>query len=304
MAYKPYAENLPEPGVPVNVLVVGEGKRVQQAVSVLNNEAWIWSFMTYGKPVMQKENVQWCYFPKHADIHIEVTESLDNFDPAGKQYDIVLLAAWVESLAEAQGNMKLLEEKFGTYPLVLVPGGDYEDFAFSDEAWKLCMRLGGLDWENDVLPHFPDWELDENNRPTTDEQEVYYHPGNVGAAYAVQGVDGYGHADDWLVVGRYDGTGNWPGAILQNSWISAPYSFDVNDIQVRNTLLGTAYVAKIASEIKRRLPHYTNGQIIELIYEQADYLGAYMYYGIGMINPKNIWRTVENVEAAEKAEEE
>lgn len=304
MEYKPYADNLPVPGIPVNVLVIGEGKRVQQAVSVLNNEAWIWAFMQYGKPVMQQVNVKSCFFPKHEDIHIDVIESLMDFEPTGKKYDIVLLATWVESLAEAQRNMKVLDEKFASYPLVVVPGGDYQETTFSKDAWKLCIRIGGLDWENDVLPYFPDWETDDYNRPITDEQKVYYHPGNVGAVYATQGVDGYAHAGDWLVVGRFDASGNCPGEMLMSKWICAPYAFDVDDIRVRSTVLSAAYVVKIAAEIKRRLPQYTNRQLINLIYGQVDYLGVYGYYGMGMINPKKIWNVVENVENAENAEQE
>ena len=304
MDYKPYVDNLPEPGVPVNVLVVCEGKRGQQAASVLNNEAWIWSFSQYGKPVVQKENVKWCYFPKHKDIHVEVVESLEDFDPTGKMYDIVVLGAWVENLAEAQRNMKALHEKFNPYPLVVVPGGEYQKSTFSKEAWSLCVRLGGLDWEHDVLAYFPDWETDEYNRPTTDEQAVYYHPGNVGAAYAVQDVDGYSHADDWLVVGRYDGSGNLPGRILVDHWISAPFAFNVDDLQASSTVLGAAYVAKIDSEIKRRLPHYTNEEITGLICDQVDNLGDKMSYGFGMINPKLIWNAVENLENTGNVEQE
>ncbi|MEG0796955.1 MAG: hypothetical protein RR397_10710 [Odoribacter sp.] len=294
MVYKPYADNLPVAlGVKVNVLVVGEGKTGEREMNVLNNEAWIWGFDKWGKPVMQKENVKLCYFPNHEDIHIGITESEKDFNPDGVECDIVMVGFPVERMSEAQRNMKQLVEKFTDYPLVVVPGGDY-DTPFSQKAWNLCVRIGGLDWKKNVLPHFPDWEIGEE---LTEEQKVYYHPGHVGAAYAVERVDGYDYVADWIVVGRRDGKGNLPGPILKDRWICAPYSFNVDDSQVTGTALGAAYVAKIAAEIKRRLPHYTNAEIANLIFEQADDLGDSEIYGHGMINPKKIWNAVENIEA-------
>lgn len=294
MVYKPYADNLPAAlGVKVNVLVVGEGKAGERELSVLNNGVWIWGFDRYGKPVMQKENVKWCFFPNHEDIRIRSTESEIDFNPDGGKCDIVVAGFPVERMSEAQRNMKQLVEKFADYPLVVVPGGDY-DTPFSQKAWNLCVRIGGLDWEKNVLPYFPAWEIGDE---LTEEQKVYYHPGHVGAAYAVQGVDGYDHAVDWIVVGCREDKGNRPGPVLKDRWICAPYSFNVEDSQVDATALGAAYVAKIAAEIKRRLPHYTNAEIANLIFEQADDLGDAEIYGHGMINPKKIWNAVENIEA-------
>lgn len=301
MDYKPYSDSLPiAPGVEVNVLVVGEGKSGQREMSVLNNESWIWGFNRYGKAVEQKENVKLCYFPNHPDIHTRVTESETDFNPDGVACDIVVAGFPVERIPEAQRNMKQLVEKFGAYPLVVVPGGDYNT-SFSEEAWQLCLRVGGLNWEKDVLPNFPDWKIDGE---LTEEQVLYYHPGHVGAAYAVKQVDGYDHAADWIIVGRRDAEGNLPGPVLKDRWICAPTSFNVNDAEVDVTALGAAYVAKIAAEIKRRLPHYTNAQIADLIFEEADKLGDSEVYGHGMINPKKIWKAVENIEALENNEQE
>lgn len=49
MAYKPYSDELPvAPGVPVNLLVVGDDERAAQELAVAANEAWIWDFVQYG----------------------------------------------------------------------------------------------------------------------------------------------------------------------------------------------------------------------------------------------------------------
>lgn len=301
MAYKPYTDKLPAaPGIKVNVLVVGEGKTGEREMNVLNNEAWIWGFKQYGKPVMQKENVKWCFFPNHEDVRIWITETEKDFNPDDVECGIVVAGFPVERMPEAQRNMKQLVEKFADYPLVVVPGGDY-DTPFSQEAWNMCVRIGGLDWKKDILPNFPDWEI---GKDLTEEQAVYYHPGHVGAAYAVQRVDGYDHAADWIVVGNWEAKGNRPGPILKDRWICAPYSFNMEDSQVDATALGAAYVAKIAAEIKRRLPHYTNAEIADLIFEQADDLGDAEVYGHGLINPKKIWNAVENIEAQSDNEQE
>lgn len=295
MAYEPYADNLLDaPGVEVNVLVVGEGELGRQELAVLNNEVWIWGFEKYGKPVMQRENVKWCFFPNHEDIRIRLTGSVTDFNPDGWNADIVVLGFPVERLADAQRNMNQLLAKFDRQPLVIVPGGDYES-VFSQEAWDFCLRCGGLDWEKDVLPQFPDWEVNEDE--LTEEQAVYYHPGNVGAAYAVQNVNGHNRGEDWIVVGSINTENNLPGPILMDRWICAPYSFNMNDLQVGATALGAAYVAKIAAEIKRRLPNCTNAEIADLIFENADNLSVPESYGWGIINPKKIWSAVENIEA-------
>lgn len=304
MDYEPYADNMPAAlGVPVNVLVVGEDQYAQEAMHVLNNDAWLWGFNTYGKPVEKEENMKLCWFPNHKDIHTYLTGDAEDVNPEGIDGDIVVLGTQVETLLEAQRNMQQLEEKFEDYPLVVVTGGQ-QSTSFSEEAWNLCLRIGGLDWENNVLPHFPEWGdlTGVGSSGLTDEQKVYFHPGNVGAAYAVQQVDGYKHAEDWIIVGRRDGSGNLPGPILKDRWICAPCDYNVFDTQCRGTNLGAAYVAKIAAEIKRRLPHFTNAQIAELIFENADDLGDAEAYGHGMINPIKIWSAVENLEAQENGE--
>ena len=45
-----------------------------------------------------------------------------------------------------------------------------------------------------------------------------------------------------------------PGEVFQYNSMCAPFPLNVNDAQVKSTELSAAYVAKIAAEVKRRLP--------------------------------------------------
>ena len=302
MAYKPYSDELPvAPGVPVNLLVVGDDERAAQELAVAANEAWIWDFVQYGRPVMLDVNVRSCYFPNHTDIHTAQTGNETSFNPEHKACDVVVAGFETTKMAVAQRYMRQLEEAFGEdYPLVVVPGGE-NDNEFSLDAWRLCVRLGGIDWKEDVLPAFPEWEVEDE---LTEEQEVYYRPGNVWAAYAVQNVNGFGRAEDWIVVGTIDGSGNKPGTVLQDRWICAPYSFNLDDANVRSSALGAAYVAKIAAEVKRRLPELSNAEIADLLFSTADDLGDPEVYGRGVINPVKLWEEVAAMEARKGNDEQ
>lgn len=298
MEYQPYSDNLPPAlGIPVNVLVVGEGRRAQEEMAVLENNAWLWYYASYGEAVEQEENIKECYFPNHPDVHIYMTGSETDFNPERIDADIVVLGMPVEDLVTAKRNMEQLMEKFEEYPLVIAAAQGYGSY-FTQNAWDLCLRIGGLEWDR-VWRSFPEWgdlSFVTNRRQLTSEQQAYWHPGNVGAAYALQNVDGYNHAEDWIVVGGYSDTTNMPGVILDERWIYGPNTFNVLDAEVGGGNLGAAYVAKIAAEVKRRLPHFTNAQIAELIFENADELGASGTYGHGMINPMRIWEAVEDIE--------
>ena len=302
MAYKPYDDNLPEAkGVEVNVVVVNEGRDGELEMGVLNNDYWIWQFQSYGADVVQEKNKRAGFFPNHEDIHVRMTESRGNFNPGGGKCDIVVLGFPVEDLLEAKANMDRLLNQFDEYPLVIAAAGETYT-PFSMDAWKLCLRMGGLDWKKHVLPAFPEWG-DVNTSKLTDEQKVYYHPGNVGAAYAVQNVGSHGHAKDWIVVGCTGKTGNRPGEILKDRWICAPYEFNVGDTRIVSTALSAAYVAKIAAEIKRRLPDYTNEQIAGLIFQTGGLANPSEMDGYGTINPKAIWGMVSEIESEADADE-
>lgn len=298
MAYKPYEDDMPEPlNVDVHVLVVGEGEQLENVLHVLNNEAWLWGFELFGKEVEKKENVRQCFFPNHENICIHTMKSIMDLGSDDVKYDIILFTTPVEDMATAELCEKQLKEKCDKYPMVIVPAGDYEGSSFSNKAWDFCKQVGGVNWERDVLPNFPEWG--EVGEFLTDEQKVYYHPGNVAAAYAVK-EGGHAWTYEWVIVGGSDGYGNvygtTPGEVFQYNSMCAPFSFNVNDAQVKSTELSAAYVAKIAAEVKRRLPHYTASELSEIILSNVDYIGAFASYGYGMINPKTLWGVVKTKE--------
>lgn len=299
MAYKPYADNLPEAkGVEVNVVVVNEGSDGELEMGVLNNDCWAWQFQSNGAEVLLEKNKRSNFFPNHEDIHVRMTGSRKEFNPGGGKCDIVVLGFPVEDLLEAKRDMDRLLSQFEEYPLVIAAAGEYNT-PFSKAAWKLCQKVGGLDWEKHVLPAFPEWGK-VNTSKLTAEQKVYYHPGNVGAAYAVQNVSTHNHMKDWIVVGRHGkNTGNRPGEILKDRWIGAPYEYNVGDSRIVSTALSAAYVAKIAAEIKRRLPDYTNEQIADLIFKSGGNAIPTNEEGFGTINPKSIWGLVKAIETEE-----
>lgn len=181
------------------------------------------------------------------------------------------------------------EEKFPEFPLVITSAGNGTN-TFTQEAWDFCLEYGTLNWDDIV--EIKGWEPDENGQ-WSPEQSAWYKPGDVSAAYVIQDPDGLGHAEDYIVVGRDDGHGNKPGPILKDRWICTYYSFGIFDSKTDGTSFSTPYVAKIAAEIKRRAPHYTNDEIAQLIFSTADDLGepgCDEVYGWGRMNPANIWK--------------
>lgn len=289
MEYAAYP-GMPEkaPGVKVDVLVIDSAEHGRHIYRVLENESWPWWVDEEDKPFLKQ-----CLFPKHPDIQLHITESYDDYNPENVPCDIVNMSLSTYHLSSAREHLERFEdkEKFPEFPLVVTSAGNGHN-TFTAEAWNLCLELGGLSWADHILPHFG-WDPEG---PFTPEQLLWSEPGDVGAAYAVQDPDGKGHKGDWIVVGRDDGQGNKPGPILKDRWISTYYSFDVLDAKVDGTSFSTPYVVKIAAEIKRRAPHYTNDEIAQLIFSTADDLGSPgcdEVYGHGRMNPAKIWEELE-----------
>ena len=281
-AYPGMPEN--DPGVEVNVLVIDAEEHGQNILYVLRNEAWPWVISDE-----DKQNLKQNFFPTHADIKLHITENYDDFNPNQVSCDIVNASTSVFSLDAARRNLEQFEDrvKFPKFPLVITSAGNGSN-TFTQEAWDLCLELGGLSWEDHILPHFG-WDPEG---PFTAGQMAFYKPGDVGAAYVVQNVGDNGHFNDWIVVGRDDGYGNKPGPILKERWICTYYAFNMMDAKIDGTSFSTPYVVKIAAEIKRRAPHYTNNDIAQLIFSTADDLGSPgcdEVYGHGRMNPAEIW---------------
>lgn len=285
MPYAPYP-GMPEtsPGTKVHVIVIDAEEHGKNIMHVLRNEAWPWVLNQD-----DKENLKQVCFPTHEDIVLHITESYGEFNPENVPCDITNMSTSGFQLYLGKRNIEKYEdkEKFPKFPLVITSAGNGSNM-FQQQMWDSCLVWGGLSWENDVLPHFG-WNPDG---PFTPEQSAWYKPGDVTAAYVVQNVDNNNHKKDWIIVGRDDGYGNKPGPVLKDRWICTYYSFDIEDNKTDGTSFSTPYVVKIAAEIKRRAPHYTNDEIAQLIFSTADDLGSPGcddVYGWGRMNPAKIW---------------
>ena len=284
MAYQPYPGMPAEsPGEKVHVVVLDAEDPGKNIMYVLRNESWAWWIND-----TDKANLEQCFFPPHKDIVLDITESYDTDDLAGRECDMVNYSVSQSWLETAALTMDSYEEIFGDdFPLIVTSAGNGTN-TFTQEAWDLCLEIGNLVWEK-LIEYFG-WNP---NGPFTVEQQAWFKPGDVFAAYFVQDPDGRGHAKDIIVVGRDDGLGNKPGPILKDRWICTYYSFGIDDVRTDGTSFSTPYVLKIAAEIKRRAPHYTNDEIAQLIFSTADDLGSPgcdEVYGWGRMNPAEIWK--------------
>lgn len=286
MPYVPY------PGMPLQ----SEGERIYLIVcdadshgakimEVLNNRGW-----AYSTNATDQKNLPQCFFPTHPDIDLYLTETYADPNPENAPCDILSASTSGFNLEGARKNFKIMmdKNKFPEFPLVITSAGNGTNM-FTQEAWDFCLEYGTLEW-NDIV-RIKGWEPGEDGK-WNDEQAAWYKPGDVSSAYVVQDPDGLGHAKDYIIVGRDDGRGNKPGPVLKDRWICTYYSFRIFDVKTDGTSFSTPYVAKIAAEIKRRAPHYTNDEIARLIFSTADDLGepgCDDVYGWGRMNPARIW---------------
>jgi len=284
MPYAPYP-GMPEEsaGVEINIIVIDAETHGEKIYSVLLNEGWPWKFTQE-----HKENVKQICFPKHSDIKLHITESYDIYNPNKVPCDIVNTSFSSFGLNSAKANLDKFEntEDFPNFPLIITSAGNGSNM-FTQDAWDLCLQLGGLSWVDHLLPHFG-WDPEG---PFTPEQSAWYKPGDVTAAYAIQDLDNRNHAKDYIVVGHGSG-GNKPGPILKDRWICTYYSYNILDSKIDGTSYSTPFVVKIAAEIKRRAPHYTNDEIAQLMFSTADDIGEEgcdEIYGHGVLNIVKIW---------------
>lgn len=272
-----------DPGQKIHVVVLDAKDHGKNIMHVLRNEAWPWWIND-----TDKANLEQDFFPLHKDIELAITESYDVKDLNGRECDMVNVSLSQSWMHTSKLTLDSYENAFPEdFPLIVTSAGNGTN-TFTQEAWDVCQEIGCLVWE-DVIKHFG-WNP---NGPFTPEQQAWYKPGDVFAAYVIQDPDKRNHAKDIIVVGRDDGYGNKPGPILKDRWICTYYSFGILDVRTDGTSFSTPYVLKIAAEIRRRAPHYTNDEIAQLIFSTADDLGSPgcdEVYGWGRMNPAKIWQ--------------
>lgn len=290
MNYAPYP-GMPavDPGEKVYVIVIDAEEHGRKIMEVLHNRAWAWSVRDE-----DRKNLKQCFFPTHMDIDLHLTETYDFDNSEHLPCDIISASISSDNYGVAKRAMQtyMNTDNYPEFPLIITSAGNGTN-TFTQEAWDLVQEIGTLSWE-ELVKYFG-WVPDAAGQ-FTPEQTAWYKPGDVTAAYAIQDPDHYGHAKDYIVVGTESGSGNKPGPILKDRWICTYYSFDIEDTQTDGTSFSTPYVAKIAAEIKRRAPHYTNDEIAQLIFSTADDLGqpgCDEVYGWGRMNPVSIWAELE-----------
>lgn len=286
MAFAPYP-GMPaeDPGETVHVIVIDAEEHGRKIMEVLNNRAWAWNITDD-----DRKNLKQCFFPTHEDIDLYLTETYDFDNSEHLPCDIISASISTDNYGTAERSLQayMNTDNYPEFPLIITSAGNGSNM-FTQEAWDLVQEIGTLNWD-DIVEYFG-WVPDAAGN-FTPEQLAWYKPGDVSAAYAIQDPDGYGHAKDYIVVGNDSGSGNKPGPILKDRWICTYYSFDVDDRQTDGTSFSTPYVVKIAAEIKRRAPHYTNDEIAQLIFSTADDMGTPgcdEVYGWGRMNPAKIW---------------
>lgn len=284
-----------EPGE-VHIITIAADKGSEQMVSVLN-EAIPANIL----PIDQ-ENKDLCFFTNHENIKLHVTNSYEDFNPNREPSDIVNSAFLLSTMEEARQFVAQLEDtdKFPAFPLI-VSAASGEEGTFTQELWDLCLDAGGLNWYTNIRSYFGYTEEDEEKDKIPAKIRKYKNISqNVAAAYIVQDINLNGHVKDLIVAGELceEGNlvGNRPGIILKDRFVCTYNEFEIEGENVKRMGFASSYIAKIAAEIKRRVPQYSNDEIAQLIFSTTDDLGEEgcdEVFGWGRMNPTKIWVELE-----------
>lgn len=214
---------------------------------------------------------------------------ISNTFESDKEYDIVNMSY---SMHHSSASYK--PELRHNTPLIVTSAGNASTMC-STSNYNLAFLTKGLSAYNLFQYYGCDSET-YNDGSCADKNKIasaYKSCDMATANMIVQ--DNYG--DNIIVVGGDFGGGNKPGDVLKNNWISAPYVFSLNGEEHQGTSYGTPYVVRLAAEIKKRAPHYSNKEIAELIFSTADDIGedgVDDVYGHGVVNTNNALEELAN----------
>ena len=242
------------------------------------------------------------FFPLDANIDYMPTESVDGFyDYLGLSFDIVNLSLGV--FAPDSNDDTYFRNNphiFPTYPLVITSGGNGINMC-TEDAYTFGTMHGLLYF--DLLDFYgctaEDVASDDLNAcPDLARILELEHACDMRVANVLRTTS---RGENWIIVGGNDSRGagapntpgNTPGPVLRDRWIATYYSYYYEDegidSQIQGTSFGTPYVVRLAAEIKRRAPHYTNDEIAQLIFTTADDIGdpgVDNVFGHGLLNVK------------------
>ena len=235
---------------------------------------------------IDKANYDACFFENDPELY-EVVFSEGTYKKLGKKNcDVISYSNSSSSLKSSREFMKsyLTNPDYPNFPLMISSTGNNALACPTMEQWEYVLKYERADYE--FFKNLFGWTEDRND---------WYKFIDCNAAYMIMDPDNLGHKKDYILVAGVEGTaphGNRPG-IMKDRCICTYYAWMcLGGSKTDGTSFSTPYVAKIATEIKRRAPHYTNDEIAQLIFSTADDLGepgCDEIYGWGRMNPGKIF---------------
>ena len=273
----------------INVLIIDADAHGRTVVQVLTNK-----LQPLDLTAFDTKNKQEVIFDLHEDIKYHVSENYDDFNPNKRPADIVNASFGSHHISNAKNNLAqfLTKEKFPEFPLVVTSAGNTTNTC-TQEAYAFAKEHGGLSWFDHLAPHFgcnPNPE-ESANCERIEEALILDRACNLFVAHVIHERPAL--AKNLIIVGTSEFSGQKPGPVLKSRWISTYFNFSSTEGSYESgTSFSAPYVVKMAAEIKRRAPHYTNDEIAQLIFSTAHDIGEPgidEVYGNGVLNPKGIF---------------
>ncbi len=221
------------------------------------------------------------FFPlDQYETTVTISDTIDFSANVFDHSDIISVSLTLNPLLYAKNTFKKFINHFPLnnsekIPLLVIAGGNEAGLSCTEHAWD----------QNVNSPSSPDVE------------NQYKNDCALLPAHIVKQQPHY--VEHLIIVGSSEKKfANKPGEVLKDRWISTHFNWKFShqnsflDWGITGTSFGTPYVAKIAAEIKRRVPHYTNAEIANLIFEtayDAGVLGTDPVYGRGILDPLAIF---------------
>ena len=256
----------------VKVFVFDSGEHGRMVESVLLNRAWPIRLTDFDQQYRSEVLFETSSEIKHYDYGHRFTKRGFN----------IVNASFFMGYSEADDREYLNQELFPSYPLIVTSGGNGRNTC-SEEAYSLGTRIGDLSLDS-LIQHYGCTYSSYADGTCVHKKDIehFYQACDFQAANTIRKTD---RGKNWIVVGPDFSRGQKPGAVLKHRWIGTYYHFNNG----RGTSLGAPFVTKLAAEIKRRAPHYSNDEIAQLVFSTADDLGepgVDDIYGNGRMNVK------------------
>lgn len=275
----------------VNILIDDSGEHAKKVKDVIINKLVPADLSPYYPKNFPNYTKSDTLFDLNKDISYCVTGHTYDPNPHNILVDILNKSSSLHHFSSAKKAHKELlnKKKFPVYPLVVTSAGNGGNIC-SEFAYNFALENGGLSFHDHIAPFY---NCDPSGTADGCPKVAHslYKACDIGVAYIIKQTN---YAENYIIVGSSSGYGQKPGPILKSRWISTHYQFTYNDggPNIQGTSFSTPFVAKIAAEIKRRAPEYSNDDIAQLIFttaHDAGEPGVDEIYGNGVLNPKGIF---------------